>query len=283
MDIPPLPRARLFLRLLFAPLSNRRTDRPAGNSSRKRISGRNRRIAARSQPLLVRAIALLVLGQFAHAHGDHLARPARRRLRLLQSLAAPQPLRLLRLLSLVCLLFERLLQLPIGRHAPRGRLPLALPCAARPASRLGREAPAHPRKLFPLALGVVPYLLRIRPGEMAQRRSPMASPHRPRRLLPERPAAQLDRLVRRPSSPLVSRRNCGRHAVNRIRRRADALLSPPHPNHLFLYRHALADRHHPHRQLHVSQLPGACIGFSSARRQAPPPLRSRTIQPPRAC
>ena len=57
----------------------------------------------------------------------------------------------------------------------------------------------------------------------------------------------------------------------------DALLPAPRAHHLLLHRHALADRRHPHRQLHLPELPRARARLSAARRRVPAPLRSRTI------
>ncbi len=90
---------------------------------------------------MVRAVALLVLGQLAYAPGDHLARPHRGHLRLPQSLAADQPLRLLCLLPLLRVILERFLQLPIGQHASPKRAS-SHSSSRRPAyaPRLGREA-----------------------------------------------------------------------------------------------------------------------------------------------
>ncbi len=50
-----------------------------------------------------------------------------------------------------------------------------------------------------------------------------------------------------------------------------------------LHCYALADRHHPHRQLHLPQLPCALARLSAARRQATPPLCSRALRPARVC
>ena len=174
MDIPARPRIDLFLGILFAPLSNQGPDWPAGNSSRERLPRRRRRIAPRPQPLLVRAIPLLVLLQFTHADGDHLDRLARIRLRLPQSLAAPQLLRLLRLLPLVRLRIRA--TSPATNPTACCSKPASSPSSSRLAdsARLGREAPALARQPLPLAMGVVPHLLRIRHGQAAQRRSPMA-------------------------------------------------------------------------------------------------------------
>ena len=109
--------------------------------------------------------------------------------RLPQSLAAPQLLRLLRLFPLV-----RRRSSVFSSYQSDGMLLeagfLALFFAPpRPAPGLGREPSALARQLFPAAVGVVPHLLRIRHGEAAQRRSAMAQLHRHGRVLPERPAA----------------------------------------------------------------------------------------------
>ena len=69
----------------------------------------------------------------------------------------------------------------------------------------GTRASAFARQLLSAAVGVVPHLLRVRPGEAGQRRSAVAQLHRDGRVLPERSAAHLDRLVRAASAALVPR------------------------------------------------------------------------------
>ena len=60
----------------------------------------------------------------------------------------------------------------------------------------GRGVAAIARQSVPAAVGMVSHLLRIRSGENCGRRSRVAALHRHGRVLPERPAAHVDRLVR---------------------------------------------------------------------------------------
>ena len=68
---------------------------------------------------------------------------------------------------------------------------------------LARRPRSIARQPIPAALGMVPHLFRIGRGEAGQRRPILAPPHRHGRLLPERPAANMDRLVRAAFAALV--------------------------------------------------------------------------------
>src|SRR5713101_6842156 len=69
---------------------------------------------------------------------------------------------------------------------------------------MGRSAAAFAGKHVPVAMGMVHHLLRIRRGEGRRGRSRVAASDRDGRVLPERAAADMDRLVRATSSALVS-------------------------------------------------------------------------------
>src|SRR5205809_729826 len=85
------------------------------------------------------------------------------------------------------------------------------------------------------------------------------------RVLPERPAADMDRMVHAappalvPCSDGVWNAGCGTGAS------VDDVPAAAHSNPVFSYRNALADRHHPLRELHVSELSCSCTGVSAAR------------------
>src|SRR5436305_4154603 len=106
----------------------------------------------------------------------------------------------------------------------------------------------------------------------------MASSHRHGRLLPERPAPYMDWLVRAAASALVP---CS-HRLNdsgcRTRPCLDALSASAFPHHLLSDRHAISDRHHSHRKLHVPQLPCAGAGLSPARRWLCPADAATTLE-----
>ena len=175
-----------------------------------------------------------------------------------------QLLHLLCLFSLLCFSGGRILKLPIGRNAAGSRIHCALLHAARPDARTRARLSSVAREPVSAAVGVVPHLFRIRHRQARQRRSAVAHPHRDGRVLPERPAAHLDRMVRRASAALVS---CGqrcRHTGAGTCDRVDAFSSSPRAHTLFLHRDAVGDRRDSHRQLHVPQLPGAVAGISVA-------------------
>src|SRR5712692_3071392 len=130
---------------------------------------------------------------------------------------------------------------------------------------------------------MVPHLLRIRHRQNRQWRAGMAPLHRHGRVLSERTAAHLDRLVRATSPALVPRRHRFRHARPRARARRDALPPATRSHHLLLHRHALADRRDPHRQLHFPQLSSSRPRHLSPRRSLPRalfPIKLESALPP---
>src|SRR5260370_8001867 len=108
----------------------------------------------------------------------------------------------------------------------------------------------------------------------------MAQFHRYGRVLPKRSAAVLDWLVRRASAALVSRRQRFWHSRSRACPRLDAFLSAPRSHHLLFHRHALANRHHPHRQLHLLKLPRPRPRHFSLGRPFPRPFHPAILESP---
>src|SRR5579859_1329289 len=106
----------------------------------------------------------------------------------------------------------------------------------------------------------------------------MASLHRHGPVLSKWPPAYLDRLVRSASSSLVPRRHRLRHSRPRTRPRLPAFSPPPHPHHLLLHCHPLANRSDRHRQLHLSQLSRPRPRHLSARRPFPRPLHPAILE-----
>ena len=113
-----------------------------------------------------------------------------------QSVAAAVAARLFCLLSFVRLLGAGFRRLSIRRNAARSRFPGAVFRSARIAPRPRRVQPAFARESVSFEMGMVLHLFRIGHRENRERRSILAPPHRARRLLPERPAAHMARLVR---------------------------------------------------------------------------------------
>src|ERR1051325_6146573 len=106
--------------------------------------------------------------------------------------------------------------------------------------------------------------------EASQRLLFVASPDRHGRLLSKRSSAYMDWLVRTATSPLVPCSHGLHDSCRRARPCMDALSSSPLPHHLLSNRHALSDRNHPHRELHISQLPRPSAGLFAARRRLYP-------------
>src|SRR5438034_10616025 len=112
---------------------------------------------------------------------------------------------------------------------------------------------------------MLPYLFRMRHGEELVRRPAKAALHRARSALPERPAPDMDRMVHAappalvPCSDGVWNAGCGTGAS------LDDVPAAAHSNPVFSHHNALADRHHPLRELHVSELSCSCTGVSAAR------------------
>ena len=163
--------------------------------------------------LLVRADALLVFQQLCSTDdGGDVDRAGRVGDCVSESVAAAELLRLLCLLPLVRRRGECVLELSVGRHVARGGIHRAVFCAARIDAGMGRARSAIAREPVPAAMGVVPDLLRIGHGEAAERRRGVAQLYGDGRVLPERPAAHLDRLVRAAPAALVSRSQRWSHA-----------------------------------------------------------------------
>src|SRR5215469_15905263 len=87
------------------------------------------------------------------------------------------------------------LGLPIRRNAVGGRIYLVVFCSPRPSAGTRERSSSVAREFISAAMGMVPDLLRVRHGEAGQRRYRVAKLHRYGRVLPERPAADLDWLV----------------------------------------------------------------------------------------
>ena len=88
LDLPPRSRRDLFFRVLLAPLSDQRDDRPARHSSRPGVPGRRRKLLSRRAAFLVRAHPALVWLREPRPDADLLARPDRFRCRHLEPVAA---------------------------------------------------------------------------------------------------------------------------------------------------------------------------------------------------
>ena len=136
--------------------------------------------------------------------------------------------------------------------------------STRVSSRPRTRKIALSHQSFPLAMGMVPHLFRIGRSQTRQRQRRLAQIHRHGRLLSERPAPHMDRLV----CPAIARTGSTLPPLS--------TLSPPNSSSsgCFSSRAAsafsasassqpLRNFHHPHRQLHVLELSGFASSVSS--------------------
>ena len=112
---------------------------------------------------------------------------------------------------------------------------------------------------------MLPDLFRIGRGEDPGWRSAVAKLHGARRVLPEWPAANLDRLVHAAFPALVSCGDVIFHTGARTRPGVGDVSAAAHPNRMLLHRDGLANRHHSLRKLHVLELPRARARDIAAR------------------
>src|SRR5579859_5426585 len=126
--------------------------------------------------------------------------------------------------------------------------------------------------------GMVPHLLRIGRRQNHERRSRMAEFHGDGRLLPEWPASDVDRLVRAALAALVSCRERVFHARARTRFDLGRISAEKNSHRALFRRHSVADWHHPHGKLYVSQLSRSRARVPLARRPVSRPLLARTME-----
>src|SRR5215475_15463082 len=122
-------------------------------------------------------------------------------------------------------------------------------------------------------MGMVSNLLRVRDGKNPEWRSRVAQLHSHGRVLPERTAADVDRLVHATSPALVSRGYCLCNAGHGTRDSLDVSTASALADCVLFYRHALGNRRHPDGKLHVLELPRPLAGHSLARRSLPSEIR----------
>ena len=259
-----------FVSLLF---QIRGSDRACRHPARGPIPGRRSRNRLGPWMRLWFAPTLLWL-----ASGSHMlmamcwAGPGRFAAADRQHLAASHAPGLLCLLSFLRQRGPGFFRLPIRRHAARSRISGAVLCPARLAAGAGLRPSAFTRQPVPAAVGVVPHLLRIGPGEAAERRHRMAPSDRDGRVLPEWSPAHLDRMVHPAPAALVPLGDGVLHAGAGTGHRLDALSSPPLAHPLLSHRHPVGNWRDLHRQLHLSQLPGSGAGIPVAGRPLLQPL-----------
>src|SRR5260370_25315180 len=105
---------------------------------------------------------------------------------------------------------------------------------------MGTSPSAVARQFVSPAVGILPHLLRVRRRKDRRRRPAMAQLHRNGRVLPERPAADVDRLVRAPTPPLASFPDRLLSARAPAGARLDDGFPPSLANTHVLHRHALS-------------------------------------------
>src|SRR6266567_8739394 len=112
---------------------------------------------------------------------------------------------------------------------------------------------------------MVSNLFRIGNGKADQRRRAMAQLNRDGRVLPERPATNLDRLVCRTPAALVPCSVGRGHAGAGVGACLHALLATPLAFGLLLHRDTVGDRSYPDGELYFPQLPGAFSWLPASR------------------
>src|SRR5580700_8549397 len=205
MDLPAGAGRDLFFRFLLARLSNSWAHRTPRNSSRGRISSRRGRIAGPRPRLVVRTY-IVVDGQWpSHAHCLVLGGYGRVTAAGFKPVAAGNAADLLCVLSFVRERGAGFFRLPVGRDVARGGIHCTLLCSGGISPRFGERVAAIARESVSAAVGMVSHLLRVGCGKNRRRRSRVASLYSHGRVLPERPAAHVDRLVRTASAARVPR------------------------------------------------------------------------------
>ena len=204
MDILACARTNLFLGVFLAAISDSRADWTGRNSSGKRISAGSGQYR-RARALLVRADAAVVQHKFAPVDGAVLGGADCIRSVDAEHLAARDAGDLLGVLPFVCGRSSRIFRISVRRNAVGSGIYFVVFCSAGMAPGIRTIEPADTRELVPFALGMVPDLLRIGRGKNRQRRPAVAPLHGDGRVLPERSAANMDRVVRTTFSALVSR------------------------------------------------------------------------------
>src|SRR5882757_6058761 len=98
------------------------------------------------------------------------------------------------------------------------------------------------------------------------------------RVLLEWPAADMDWLVSRTPAALVSCRDRVPHARTRACPRLYVVPAASLAHRLLLHRDAVANRRHPHGELHIPQLSRARTRNFPARRSIPAAIHSRALE-----
>src|SRR6266851_10191521 len=264
VDFPAGTWADLLLGVFLPGISNSRIDWAAGNPPRQRVSS-GAGGAVRARGLLVCADAAVVFEQRAHGHGNLLGGDDRLAVAGLESVAARHACDLFRMLSLVRERGAGFFRLSVRWNVAGGGIHFFVFRTGRIPAGLGRRKQAIARELVFAGVGRLPDLFRIGRGEDHGRRPAVEKLHGARRVLPERPAADVDRLAYAAPAALVPCRDGVWNAGAGTGAGVDDVPAAAHSDLLFFHRDALADRHHPFGELHVPELPGADAGDFAAR------------------
>src|SRR6266850_1154251 len=264
LDFSSCTWAHLLLRVSVSCLPNSRTDRPTRDSSGERVpAGAGRTV--RPCELLVRADAAVAFERLAHAHGNLLGRYDCFGTSGFEFLAARHAGDLFCVLPLVRQRLTGFFRLPVRWDVAGSGIHCDVSCAGLFSPWLGRRKQTFARECFPAGLGMLPDLFRIGCGEDHGRGSAVAELHRAGRVLPERPAPDLDWLVHAAFPALVPRGDVVFHTGARTRTGVGDVYAAAHSNRMLLHPDGLATRHHPLRKLHVLELPGARARALAAR------------------
>ena len=184
-----------------------------------------------------------------------------------EHLAARDAGDLLGVLPFVCGRSSGIFWISVRRNAVGSGIYFVVLCSVGLAPGIRTIAPADTRELVPFALGVVSDLFRIRRGKNRQRRPAVAALHGDGRILPERSAANMDRVVRTTFSALVSHGVGIRDAGIGVS--VDAVPAETVADGLLFHRDAVAGGDHSDGELYVSKLSCADAGIFAAGRPLP--------------
>jgi hypothetical protein len=184
---------------------------------------------------LVCAYVILVFERTAYIDGIVLGRLGRFIAIGTESVAARDAGDLFCVLLVFCGRSARFFRLSVRRYASRSGLYLPFLRAVRTAPWIWASVATTARQFVPAAMGMDAHLLRVRLGEDYERGSAVASLHGDGRILSERSAAHLDRLVHAAFTALVPCFDSVRHARARVGSGVDAIFAAPLAHRVFLY------------------------------------------------
>src|SRR3984957_19108764 len=258
-------RLHLFFCVLLPCVSNPWAHRAQWDSTGERLSSsRNTDFWTRTGDMVC-AYRAVVFERSAHVNGVVLGRDGRFIVISAESVAARHVGDLFCVLFVFCERGAGFFRLPVGRHAARSGIYFSFLRAVRAASWFWAVVTPVACQSVPVAMGMVSHLLRICRGEDDGWRSGVAAFHGDGRILSERSAAHVDRLVHAAFTALGSCFNRIRYAGAGVGFGVDAIFAAALAHRVFLYCDSMGAGSYIHRELHFFELPGAGVGSLAAR------------------